>query len=169
MRKFVIVAAGMALLGYASYRPAAPPAPPAPSTAVAALPRAEEPPPRTATPAPRQESARLARTALPSDIAPKVNQQPVQRPAQAAPPAPAKRTAEVLTAAAIAALIIQESRRAYHATGRPCACPDDSMRNGRACGSRSAYSRPGGRAPLCYPGDITEAMIKNYRARLAER
>ncbi|TAI64394.1 hypothetical protein CWO89_19050 [Bradyrhizobium sp. Leo170] len=82
---------------------------------------------------------------------------------------PAKRTAEVLTAAAIAALLIQESRRAYHATGRPCACPADSMRNGRACGGRSAYSRPGGRAPLCYPGDVTEAMIKNYRARLAER
>jgi hypothetical protein len=25
------------------------------------------------------------------------------------------------------------------------------MRNGRACGGRSAYSRPGGAAPLCYP------------------
>ncbi len=43
------------------------------------------------------------------------------------------------------------------------------MRNGRACGGRSAYSRPGGRAPLCYPSDVSETMIKNYRARLAER
>jgi hypothetical protein len=39
----------------------------------------------------------------------------------------------------------------------------------RACGSRSAYSRPGGRALLCYPSDVSEAMIKNYRVRLAER
>lgn len=53
-------------------------------------------------------------------------------------------TAEVaLTAAAIAAILIQASRDQYHATGRPCACPDDLMRNGRACGGKSAYSRPG--------------------------
>jgi hypothetical protein len=55
-----------------------------------------------------------------------------------------------LTAAAIAAIIVQASRDQYHAGGRPCACPDDTMRNGRACGGRSAYSRPGGASPLCY-------------------
>lgn len=38
----------------------------------------------------------------------------------------------VLTAAAIAALIVQASRDQYHAGGRPCACPDDSMRAGLA-------------------------------------
>ena len=66
----------------------------------------------------------------------------------------------VLTAAAIAAIIVQASRDQYHAGGRPCACPDDTMRNGSSCGGRSAYSRPGGAAPLCYPGDVTAAMIE---------
>ena len=74
-----------------------------------------------------------------------------------------------LTAAAIAAIIIQASRDQYHAGGRPCACPDDSMRNGRACGGRSAYSRPGGASPLCYPSDVTAAMIESYRQRQASR
>ena len=68
-----------------------------------------------------------------------------------------------LTAAAIAAIIVQASRDQYHATGRPCACPDDSARNGSACGGRSAYSRPGGASPLCYPSDVTAAMIESYR------
>ena len=31
-----------------------------------------------------------------------------------------------------------------------CDCPYDLMRNGRLCGGRSAYSRPGGRNPICY-------------------
>lgn len=31
-----------------------------------------------------------------------------------------------------------------------CDCPYDRMRNGRRCGGNSAYSRPGGRNPLCY-------------------
>jgi hypothetical protein len=72
----------------------------------------------------------------------------------------AKRKVEtVLTAATI----VQASRDQYHASGRPCACPDDTMRNGRACGGRSAYSRPGGAAPLCYPSDVTVAMIESYQ------
>lgn len=72
-----------------------------------------------------------------------------------------------LTAAAIAAIIIQASRDQYHATGKPCACPDDTTRDGRACGGRSAYSRPGGAAPLCYPSDVTATMIEQYRQRIA--
>jgi hypothetical protein len=74
-----------------------------------------------------------------------------------------------LTAAAIAAIIVQASRDQYHAGGKPCACPDDRMRNGRACGGRSAYSRPGGAAPLCYPSDVTAAMIESYHQRQASR
>jgi hypothetical protein len=86
------------------------------------------------------------------------------------PASDAKRKVEVaLTAAAIAAIIVQASRDQYHAGGRPCACPDDTMRNGRACGGRSAYSRPGGAAPLCYPTDVTTAMIESYKARQASR
>lgn len=74
-----------------------------------------------------------------------------------------------LTIAAIAAIIVQASRAQYHAGGRPCACPDDTMRNGRACGGRSAHSRPGGASPLCYPSDVTAAMIESYRQRQASR
>jgi hypothetical protein len=63
--------------------------------------------------------------------------------ARQAPMADTKRKVEAaLTAAAIAAVIVQASRGQYHSGGRPCACPDDTMRNGRACGGRSAYSRP---------------------------
>jgi hypothetical protein len=78
----------------------------------------------------------------------------------------AKRKVETgLTAAGIAAIIVQASRDQYHAGGRPRACPDDTARNGSACGGRSAYSRPGGAAPLCYPSDVTAAMIDAYRHR----
>ncbi len=31
-----------------------------------------------------------------------------------------------------------------------CDCPYDRMLNGRRCGGNSAYSRPGGRSPVCY-------------------
>jgi hypothetical protein len=87
------------------------------------------------------------------------------------PPRPdSKRRVEaVLTAATIAAIIVAASRDQYHAGGRPCACPDDSMRNGRACGGRSAYSRRGGAAPLCYPSDVTAAMIESYKQKSASR
>ena len=59
--------------------------------------------------------------------------------------------------------IIQDSRAAYYASGHPCACPDDSARNGSRCGGRSAYSRPGGAAPLCYPSDVTNGMVQDWR------
>ena len=56
--------------------------------------------------------------------------------------------------------IIEESIAAY--SGR-CPCPYNTMKNGRACGGRSAYSRPGGRSPLCYPKDISDEMVRQYR------
>lgn len=36
-------------------------------------------------------------------------------------------------------------------TGK-CDCPYDYTTNGKVCGERSAYSRPGGRDPVCYKG-----------------
>jgi hypothetical protein len=74
---------------------------------------------------------------------------------------------EVLTDAAIIALIIAGSIALYKARGRPCACPSDTMKNGRACGNVSAYVRPGGAKPLCFAGDVTADMIKAYRANKA--
>jgi hypothetical protein len=61
--------------------------------------------------------------------------------------------------------IIKESIAAYKATGHPCACPFDLMRNGKECGSVSAYSKPGGAAPLCYPKDVSGAQVSDWRRR----
>lgn len=36
-----------------------------------------------------------------------------------------------------------------------CPCPYSIMSNGKKCGKRSAYSKPGGYEPLCYISDIT--------------
>jgi hypothetical protein len=44
----------------------------------------------------------------------------------------------------------------------PCPCPYNTMRNGRSCGGRSAYSRPGGESPLCYAKDITADMVRAF-------
>jgi hypothetical protein len=70
-----------------------------------------------------------------------------------------------LTDAQIADQIIKASRTAYLATGHPCACPYDHARNGSICGGRSAYSRPGGAEPKCYPKDVKPADIAGYRAQ----
>lgn len=65
--------------------------------------------------------------------------------------------------AAVRQQIITESIAAYRATGHPCACPYNAMRNGRSCGGRSAYSRPGGAAPLCYERDVSAGMVADWR------
>lgn len=171
MRGYAFLAVAIGLLAYVASRPAAPPSTPA---TFAQLPVTAQ---VFSKPEPRAEPSRtpLAKAAAPIDTKlqtrqPAPRQSMPEAPSPTPPHSKAKEAAVVLTAAAIAALIVAESRRQYHARGKPCACPDDSMRNGRACGSRSAYSRPGGAAPLCYPTDVTEAMIKAYRARqVAER
>lgn len=55
--------------------------------------------------------------------------------------------------------MIEESISLYSGN---CPCPYNSMRNGRSCGKRSAYSRPGGAAPLCYPKDILDKEAEKY-------
>lgn len=67
-----------------------------------------------------------------------------------------------LTDAEIRAALIAESRSAYSGN---CPCPYDTDRAGRRCGKRSAYSRPGGAAPLCYDRDVTKEMVQAYRRR----
>ena len=59
--------------------------------------------------------------------------------------------------------IIKDSIGSYNATGHPCACPYQVDRAGHSCGRRSAYSRPGGAAPLCYPQDVTAGMVTDWR------
>jgi hypothetical protein len=61
---------------------------------------------------------------------------------------------------AIRNAIIQESISNYSGN---CPCPYNSTSNGSRCGKRSAYSRAGGYATICYDADVTQEMIKEYR------
>ena len=72
-----------------------------------------------------------------------------------------------LADAAVIALIVAGSIALYKATRGPCACPTDTMRNGRACGGNSAWSKPNGAKPLCLPTDVTPVMIQAWRATKA--
>jgi hypothetical protein len=56
--------------------------------------------------------------------------------------------------------IIKESIEQYPGN---CPCPYNTARNGSRCGRRSAYSRPGGYAPVCYASDVTQDMVKVWR------
>jgi len=56
--------------------------------------------------------------------------------------------------------IIKESIAEYPGN---CPCPYNVVRNGSMCGKRSAYSKPGGYAPICYPSDVTKEMILEWR------
>ena len=57
--------------------------------------------------------------------------------------------------------IVEQSIEAYPGN---CPCPYNSDRAGRRCGKRSAYDRPGGYSPKCYPSDVSEAEVKAYKA-----
>ncbi|WP_446746605.1 hypothetical protein [Sphaerotilus natans] len=58
--------------------------------------------------------------------------------------------------------MIAESRASYSGN---CPCPEDTTENGAECGRNSAYSRRGGRSPLCYEKNITEPMMQAWLAR----
>ena len=62
----------------------------------------------------------------------------------------------------VKAMMIQDSIASY--SGR-CPCPYNLASNGSQCGRRSAYSKPGGYAPLCYDTDITAEMLNQYKNR----
>lgn len=56
--------------------------------------------------------------------------------------------------------IIRSSIAGYSGS---CPCPYNVDRAGRRCGGRSAYSRPGGASPICYPADVSDRMVANWR------
>lgn len=56
--------------------------------------------------------------------------------------------------------IIKESIDSYPGN---CPCPYNADRAGRSCGRRSAYSRPGGYSPKCYPEDVSKAEVNAHR------
>lgn len=76
-------------------------------------------------------------------------------------PAEAQRASR-LSDAEVRQQIIQESIDAYPGN---CPCPYNLASNGSRCGRRSAYSRGGGYAPLCYPEDVTPEIVRHWRAR----
>ena len=65
-----------------------------------------------------------------------------------------------LSDAQIRQMIIQQSIAQYPGV---CACPYSVARNGSLCGGRSAYSKPGGYSPLCYPQDVSDDMVRKYK------
>lgn len=67
-----------------------------------------------------------------------------------------------ITNAQIKKELIRESIASY--PGR-CPCPYNTDRRGYSCGRRSAYSRPGGYSPKCYPKDVSPSDVQAYRQR----
>jgi hypothetical protein len=57
-------------------------------------------------------------------------------------------------------VIIRESIASYPGN---CPCPYNRAANGSKCGKRSAWSRAGGYAPICYPEEVTPQMIEEWR------
>lgn len=72
----------------------------------------------------------------------------------------------VATDAEIRQYLINQSIAAYSGS---CPCPYNVDRAGRRCGGRSAHSRPGGRAPLCFAADISDERVKEVRSQHAPR
>lgn len=66
-----------------------------------------------------------------------------------------------LSRASVVQMLISQSRASYSGS---CPCPYNVDRGGRRCGGRSAYSRPGGRSPICYASDVSNAMVDRFRA-----
>jgi hypothetical protein len=65
-----------------------------------------------------------------------------------------------LSDAEIRQVIIKQSIAQYPGA---CACPYSVARNGSRCGGRSAYSKPSGYSPICFPQDVTDDMVKKYK------
>ena len=68
----------------------------------------------------------------------------------------------VLSDSQIRKILITQSINQYSGN---CPCPYNRARNGSRCGKRSAWSRPGGYAPLCFERDISDKMVKDYRGQ----
>ncbi len=65
-----------------------------------------------------------------------------------------------LTDFEIRKILIRDSIASYPGN---CPCPYSTARNGSRCGGRSAWSRPGGESPYCYPKDVPDSAVQVYR------
>ena len=70
--------------------------------------------------------------------------------------------AEIISDKQIVQNIINESIANYSGN---CPCPYNRASNGSSCGRRSAYSRAGGFAPICYASDVTSEMLTEYKRK----
>lgn len=68
--------------------------------------------------------------------------------------------ASAMTDTQVKQAIVKQSIASYSGN---CPCPENRASNGSRCGKRSAYSRKGGEAPLCYVSDVTKAQVEAYR------
>lgn len=71
-----------------------------------------------------------------------------------------KKNIPIISDAVIIQKIIVASLAEYDG---PCPCPYNRDKRGHSCGKRSAYSRPGGASPVCYPQDVTKQMLQAWR------
>src|SRR4051794_2086356 len=70
--------------------------------------------------------------------------------------------AATLTDAQVRQQMITESIASYPGH---CPCPYNLASNGSHCGKRSAWSKAGGYAPLCYAQDISDEAVKVWRVQ----
>lgn len=84
-------------------------------------------------------------------------------PKQARAPEKQKKVVKEFSTTEIKKILINRSLSDYPGN---CPCPENRASNGSRCGKRSAWSRPGGRSPLCYESDITAQMVSRYKDRL---
>lgn len=80
-----------------------------------------------------------------------------------ASPIVAGQTTSKMTTAQVKEAVIRQSIARYPGV---CACPYSVTRSGRRCGRRSAYSKPGGYAPKCYPQDVSRNEVEAWRRRV---
>jgi hypothetical protein len=58
--------------------------------------------------------------------------------------------------------MIEDSQAGYRGS---CPCPETRAANGSKCGARSAYTKRGGVGLYCYPSDISDKMLGDYKRR----
>lgn len=47
-----------------------------------------------------------------------------------------------------------------------CPCPYHLRNDGKKCGKESGYDRTGGALPICYPTDVTDEQVGEFRLKL---
>lgn len=90
------------------------------------------------------------------------NAQPERQAPQETKPPPKEQAPSlpIISDATIVQRIIAQSIAGYSGS---CPCPYSRDRGGRRCGKRSAYSKPGGYAPICFAEDVSRDMIAAFR------